>query len=221
MLSANGLNLLDAFFQSGFFPIINRYDEAHVLQVAAVVRSFSIKIIEITIRGAEAFACIEAVRKHHPDMIIGAGSILDESTFIESRLAGADFFVSPCFHPSLAEYSLSNGLAYVPAVMTPSELFAALKVGFRLIKIFPANAFGTDYLQAIAKPFVRFDFRYLPTGGITVQNIADFLQMPQVAACGISSFIESDGDEAGRGKTLSEKTAELCAIRDGIRGNGT
>ncbi len=219
MLSENGLNLLPSFFHSGFFPIVSLYDEAHVLQVAAVMRSFSINIIEITIRGVDAFACIKALRKKHPDMIIGAGSILDESAFAEARQAGADFFVSPCFHASLAEYALCNSLAYIPAIMTPSELFEALKSGFRLIKIFPAHAFGPDYLHAIAKPFVRFDFRYLPTGGIGIDNIADYLKLPRVAACGISSFIENDGSACGSAQTLSEKVATLCAIRDGIRRN--
>ncbi len=219
MLSENGLNLLPAFLRSGFFPIISVYDEEHVLRVAAVVRSFSINIIEITMRGKEAFACIEALRKNYPDMLIGAGSILDESSFVESRLAGADFFVSPCFHASLADYALHHRLAYVPAVMTPSELFQALSAGFQLIKIFPADKFGTDYLRAIAKPFARFDFRYLPTGGISSENLGEYLQLPQVVACGISSFIENEGNEADNVKALSEKVSRLCAIRDAVRAN--
>lgn len=218
MLSANGLNLLPVFLQSGFFPIVSVYDKAHVLQVAAVMRSFSIDIIEITIRGDEAFECIKALRKDYPDIIIGAGSILDESSFVECRLAGADFFISPCFHASLAEYALHHGLAYVPAVITPSELFQALKAGFRLIKIFPAHGFGVEYLQSIAKPFARFDFHYLPTGGISTANIADYLRFSNVAACGISSFIEIEGNESDKMKTLSERTAKLCAIRDAVRG---
>ncbi len=219
MLSENGLNLIPAFLRSGFFPIISVYDEAHVLRVAGVMRSFSINIIEITIRSDKAFACIEALRKSYPDMLIGAGSILDESAFVESRLAGADFFVSPCFHASLAEFALQHGLTYVPAVITPSELFQAIKAGFRFIKIFPALEFGTDYLRAIAKPFARFDFRFLPTGGISPENLGEYLQLPEVAACGISSYIENEIAEADIVTRLSEKVSELCAIRDAVRGN--
>lgn len=217
MLSENGLNLLPAFLRSGFFPIINIYDKAHVLRVAAVMRSFSINIMEVTVRSAEAFACIEAVRKAYPEMVIGAGTILSESAFVEAQLAGAHFFVSPCFHSSLVEYALHHRLFYIPAVMTPSELFCALEAGFRLIKIFPAHDLGTSYIQAIAKPFARFDFRFLPTGGIGALHFADFLKIPHVAACGISSFMETDND-ADVMETLSRKTAELCAIRDSVRG---
>jgi 2-dehydro-3-deoxyphosphogluconate aldolase/(4S)-4-hydroxy-2-oxoglutarate aldolase len=218
MLSENGLKLLSAFQHSGFFPIVNRYDEAHVVRIAALMRSFAINIVEITIRDAGALKCIEAVRKAYPDMLIGAGSILDEPTFQRAHRAGADFFVSPCYHQPIAEYAMRNGFTYIPAIATPSELFQALRAGFRVIKVFPASQVGAAYLDAIAKPFAGYDFYFVPTGGINSSNFVDFLRLSNVAACGISSFMEADDASAADGKKLEGRIAALCALRDNMRG---
>ncbi|MCX7678205.1 MAG: bifunctional 4-hydroxy-2-oxoglutarate aldolase/2-dehydro-3-deoxy-phosphogluconate aldolase [Spirochaetes bacterium] len=216
MLSENELSLIAEFSRAGFFPIVNVYSEESILRLVALLRQFSINIIEITIRSPDAFKCIEAIRNTYDDVLVGAGSILDESSFEKARKAGANFFISPCFHRALCLYAQKKGLAYIPAFVTPSELFEAIRLGFKIIKVFPAAAFGSAYVESITKPFIQFDFNYIPTGGITSSNLKEFLSIPHVIACGMSGFVETEDMSLMDEKSLFDKIAQLCEIRKSV-----
>jgi 2-dehydro-3-deoxyphosphogluconate aldolase/(4S)-4-hydroxy-2-oxoglutarate aldolase len=138
---------------------------------------------EITLRTAAGLEALRLLRLSRPDAFVGAGTVrtlADAERVIE---AGAQFVVSPSTYPELIELCLAAGVPAIPGACTPTEVDAAVRAGAPLIKFFPAEAMGgVAFLKALAGPFR--DVQFVPTGGINASNIATYLALPQVAACG-------------------------------------
>lgn len=164
--------------------------------------------IEVTLRNGWALEAIERIRAAHPEMAIGAGTVLTEGQVGDAKLAGADFVVSPGFDPSVVEASLAAGLPIVPGVVNPSQITAACRMGLRTLKFFPAEIFGgVAALTLYHGPFP--DVKFVPTGGLTMDNIGMYLAKPFVAACGGSFMAKSDVIRAGRWEEI-EANCRTC-----------
>jgi 2-dehydro-3-deoxyphosphogluconate aldolase/(4S)-4-hydroxy-2-oxoglutarate aldolase len=138
---------------------------------------------EIAFRTAGALEALRRLAGEHPDVLVGAGTVLTPDQAEAARGAGARFIVSPGLHPRVVDYCRSHNLPVFPGVSTPTEIGAALELGLTVLKFFPAEPLGgLPYLRAIAAPFP--DVEFIPTGGINAANLPSYLAASGVVACG-------------------------------------
>jgi len=154
---------------------------------------------------------IAAIRRAVPEMTVGAGTILTPEQVNVARDAGAAFLVSPGFGPSVVRRAAEVGLPILPGACTPTEIQAALEAGIRVVKFFPAEAAGgIPYLRALTGPFR--DVGFVPTGGIDAGNLAEYLAVPGVLACGGSWFVRKEWIAAGDFAAVTAAAREAAAI---------
>jgi 2-dehydro-3-deoxyphosphogluconate aldolase / (4S)-4-hydroxy-2-oxoglutarate aldolase len=159
--------------------------------LARALAQGGLPVIEITLRTPCALDCIRAIRQGCPEVLVGAGTILEPSQVVAALAAGARFGVSPGLNPEVVRAASSQQLPFIPGVMTPSEIEQALGLGCRLLKFFPADAAGgVKMLKALAGPYEAAGARFIPLGGVSVSNMAEYLAVPVVAAVGGSWVCE-------------------------------
>ncbi|MCQ2770718.1 MAG: bifunctional 4-hydroxy-2-oxoglutarate aldolase/2-dehydro-3-deoxy-phosphogluconate aldolase [Clostridia bacterium] len=158
-------------------------------------------VAEITFRTACAKDAIKLGREKFPDMCIGAGTVINLTQCVEAINAGAEFIVSPGLSEDVAKYCVANGIPYFPGCVTPTEIMAAIALGIKVVKFFPANVYGgLKALKALSAPFPQIKF--VPTGGVDMTNIEEFLAFDKIQAIG-GSFIMK-GDIVANTKALME-----------------
>lgn len=183
-------------FQSRVVPVIALTDANQAVSLAHALLAGGIDVMEITLRTDAALAAIEAVSRAVPDMHLGAGTVTRVADVQRVIDAGARFALSPGCTPVLVAATRAAQLPFVPGVMTPSEVMTARDHGFHLMKLFPAaQAGGMAMLQALGGPLS--DVRFCPTGGVSLQNMADFLALKNVAMVGGSWLTPADALAAG------------------------
>lgn len=161
-----------------------------------------ISIAEITFRTACAKEAIEIGRKTFPDMIIGAGTVLNVNQAREAVKAGAMFIVSPGFDKDTCDYLRGMGIPYIPGAVTPTEIMNVISNGIEIVKFFPASNYGgIKTLKALNGPFKGIKF--LPTGGIDETNILDYLALENVEAIGGSFMMKGN---------IKENTERVLAL---------
>jgi len=155
------------------------------VSLARALAQGGLPLIEITLRTTCALDCIRAIRRSCPEVLVGAGTILEPSQVKAAVEAGAAFGVSPGLNPDVVRAASEQRLPFIPGVMTPSDVETALRLGCRLLKFFPADAAGgVKMLKALAGPYEAAGARFIPLGGISPVNMAEFLALPVVAAVG-------------------------------------
>lgn len=193
---------------------ISRVDDAVPLARALV--DAGLPCAEITFRTASAAQAIEAIATSVPDIRVGAGTVVTVAQAEAALAAGASFIVAPGFDPAVVDFALEHGVPIVPGVCTPTEVGMALGRGLSVLKLFPAEAAGgVAYLKALAAPFGGV--RFVPTGGIGPDNLAAYLAVRQVIACGGSWMVKKALIAAGEFdtiRTLATQAREIaCAAR--------
>lgn len=174
--------------------------EMSVAAAAAAVQA-GLEVVEITFTLPSAPKAIERLRRDHPEVLVGAGTIRTSSDLEDAAAAGAQFLVAPGLNPELFESAHRLGLPMLPGVYTASEVDRGLRLGAELLKLFPAEPAGPGYLAAMLGPFPRA--RLVPTGGVSSSNATAYLQAGAVAvAIGTSIFparrIAAEGPEVVR-----------------------
>jgi 2-dehydro-3-deoxyphosphogluconate aldolase/(4S)-4-hydroxy-2-oxoglutarate aldolase len=148
-----------------------------------VLADSGLTCIEVTFRTLAAAEAIAAITAKLPGTFVGAGTVRTVSQAETAIAAGAQFLVAPGLTPAVAATARARGIPLLPGVCTPTEIERAAGFGLRLLKFFPAEAAGgVAYLKALAGPFR--DVLFVPTGGIGTGNLAAYLELPVVAACG-------------------------------------
>lgn len=205
--------------QTGVIPVVTLDSAADAPFLASALMGGGLAAAEITFRSDAAAESIFRIRESEAELFVGAGTVLSPETLRDAVSAGAQFIVAPGFNPKVAEAALDAGIPYLPGVMTPTEIEAAMSMGFSALKFFPAEAAGgCAILKALSAPYRSV--RFMPTGGITLDNLGDYLSLPSVFCCG-GSFIADKariaaGDFDGIRET-ARKTSELVRkIRGGI-----
>lgn len=181
------LNLLTAkrLEKFGIIPVLSPSGVEEALAAGRILRENGLPAVEITFRTAAAEAAIRALRREFPEMLIGAGTVLNESDLATAIAAGAEFAVAPGFNPAIAAAARMREFSFIPGVATPSELEQAAGCGCALLKFFPAEALGgVRMLKAVIPPYRHLGLRFMPTGGVTRENAAGYLALPEVAAVG-------------------------------------
>ncbi|CAK1961094.1 4-hydroxy-2-oxoglutarate aldolase / 2-dehydro-3-deoxy-phosphogluconate aldolase [Vibrio crassostreae] len=179
---------------------INRAEDAIPLGKALVENGMP--CAEITLRTECAIEAIRIMRKEFPDMLIGSGTVLTNEQVDASIEAGVDFIVSPGFNPRTVQYCIDKGVAIVPGVNNPSLVEQAMEMGLRTLKFFPAEpSGGTGMLKALT---AVYPVKFMPTGGVSLKNVDEYLSIPSVLACGgtwmvpINLIDEGKWDELGK-----------------------
>jgi 2-dehydro-3-deoxyphosphogluconate aldolase/(4S)-4-hydroxy-2-oxoglutarate aldolase len=166
-------------------PVIAIEKMDDVLPLADSLTEGGLPLIEITFRTKIAPEAIKLLQKERPEMLIGAGTVLTNDELELAIDNGAAFGVAPGFNPKIVEEALKNNFFFMPGILTPSDLEAALSMGINVFKFFPAEAAGgVKYLKSLSAPYTHKNIQFIPTGGINIQNLKDYLDLKEVIAVG-------------------------------------
>lgn len=169
---------------------------------------------EITFRTACAREAIEAVSKRFPDMFVGAGTVLNTKQADEAIRAGAKFIVSPGFDPSVVRFCQGRGVPVLPGCVTATEVQQAISLGLKTIKFFPAEqAGGLKVIKALSAPFPQI--MWMPTGGVNLKNVKEYLDFPKIIACGGSYLAKNSDIDAGNWEGITELCRQTVALVHG------
>ena len=188
-----------------FIPVVVIKELSQTEEILGSLYNNGLKCAEITFRTACAEDSIKLGRKLFPDMCIGAGTVINKEQCLKALDAGAEFIVSPGLSEETAVYCVKNGIPYFPGCVTPTEIMKAISLGINTVKFFPANVYGgLKALKALSAPFPQIKF--IPTGGVDMDNIDEFLAFDKIQAIGGSFVLK--GDVASNVKKLLEKLNE-------------
>ncbi|ENY3834646.1 bifunctional 4-hydroxy-2-oxoglutarate aldolase/2-dehydro-3-deoxy-phosphogluconate aldolase [Vibrio vulnificus] len=192
-------------------PVIAIDKAEDIIPLGKVLAENGLPAAEITFRSAAAAEAIRLLRETQPDMLIGAGTVLNREQAIAAKEAGATFIVSPGFNPNTVKACQEIGIDIVPGVNNPSTVEAALEMGLTTLKFFPAEASGgINMVKSLLAPYT--DIELMPTGGINPANIKDYLAIPRVLACGGTWMVDKKLIEAGNWEELARLTREAVAL---------
>lgn len=208
------LHQLETF---GILPVVVIEQAGDVLSLGQALAQGGLPVAEITFRTPAAADSIRALAEGFPEMLVGAGTILDVEQAERAMDAGARFIVSPGFDAEIVDGCLTQGVAVLPGVATASEIMAAYRRGLRIVKFFPAEELGgVAAMRALSQPFA--DVRFLPTGGVNAKNLASYLRQPFIAACGGSWMARKEMIAAGRFDEITRLTREAVQLVKEARG---
>jgi len=210
-------NVIEQIGKLGIVPVVAIEDAADAPRLGHALMAGGLPCAEITFRTAAAESAIRAMATEYPDMLVGAGTVLTVSQAEAAASAGAKFIVTPGFDKAVVDWCLRHEIPITPGVMTPTEINMALNKGLKLLKFFPAEAAGgIKTLKAVGGPYVGVSF--IPTGGIGVHNLADYLQLPMVHACGGSWLVKKQLIVDGEFEQIENLTAAAVKLVQEIRG---
>lgn len=200
------MDVLARLKNSGVVPVVVLDDAKDAIPTANAMLAGGIDVMEITFRTACAADAIKAVADNCPDMLVGAGTILNLEQCKLAVAMGAKFIVSPGFDRDVVAWCIENGVAVTPGCVTPTEITMAVNMGLKVIKFFPANVYGgLNAMKNLAAPFV--DIKFMPTGGINAANVREYIDAPFIHAVGGSWVCPKADISAGN----FEKITALCA----------
>lgn len=178
----NKLNVLTKLVNCGVVAVVRADSKEEALQISEACIKGGILGIEVTFTIQDAEAVIKELANYYRDnheVILGAGTVLDAETARIAILAGAQYIVSPCFDEQTAKLCHLYQIPYMPGCMTITEMKTALEHGVDLIKLFPGNAFGPDFVKAVKAPLPQVNL--MPTGGVSLENVDQWIQNGCVA----------------------------------------
>ena len=172
-------------------PVVVIKELSETVPTMKALRDGGINCAEITFRTACAEDAIKEAVKAFPDMNVGAGTVINREQAEKAVKAGAKFIVSPGLSESVAEFCKEKGITYYPGCVTPTEIMRAIELGITVVKFFPANVYGgLKALKALSAPFPQIKF--IPTGGVDLTNLKEFVEFDKVFAVGGSFMMKGD-----------------------------
>lgn len=172
---------------------------------------------EVTFRTEAAEESIRIMAEKFPAMLVGAGTVLTKEQVDRAIRAGAKFIVSPGFDAEIVDYCIAKEIPVFPGCITPSEVAQAVKRGLKVLKFFPAKQFGgVDTIKAISAPYGGI--RFMPTGGISADNLKEYLECDKIIACGGSWMVKDSLIRAGEFDKIRDMTKEAVSLAASIRG---
>lgn len=185
---------------------------ADAVPLASALLRGGVRVIEVSLRTPEATAAIQAIARHLPDAVVGAGAVLTGADVTRAVEAGARFLASPGLTPDLVAAGLASDLPYLPGAVTPSEVIAAREHGFSLLKFFPAAASGgIEALRQLAPVFPGIAF--CPTGGVDGETASGYLALPNVPLVGGGWMAPAEAIAAGDWAGIEERARRACRLR--------
>jgi len=192
-------------------PLIGASDPDVAIATAEALKAGGLSVVELVLRTDAALDCLSAIVESTSDIIVGAGTVLtvEQAEAVQSR--GAQFVVSPGLVDDVARFCIDAGLPFFGGTTTAGEVQRAYALGLRTVKFFPAKlAGGVPMLKAFSSVFR--DMRFMPTGGVSADNLAEFLALPSVIACGGSWLTPKDAIAAGDYEAITRLAREAITI---------
>ncbi len=189
--------------------VINSVDDAVPLGKALI--EAGLPIIEVTFRTEATTESIKRLTIELPDILVGAGTVLKVDQVKDAIKTGAKFIVTPGFNPKIVDYCIINKIPIIPGVNTPTIVEWALDKGLKIVKFFPANlSGGTMMLKSLAGPYP--EMRFVPTGGINIDSLIDYLKLSNVLACGGSWIVKKDLISTGQFEEIKKLTKTAISL---------
>ena len=211
----NAMN--EAISNIGVVPVIKlNHPERDAAPLARALCDGGVPVAEVTFRAAGADTAIRLMKEACPDMIVGAGTVTSREQIDATIAAGGQFIVTPGFDPELVAYAQEKNIPIYPGCTTPSDYHAALKFGLEVLKFFPAEqSGGLAKIKAMSAPFPMF--KIMPTGGVSLKNLADYLAAPVIAACGGSYMVTADLIDNGKWEEITALCRQSRSIVQSVR----
>ena len=198
-------------------PLIQSDDPDTAVRIAEAMVAGGLTVLEVVLRTDAAMACLDAITDNVDGAIAGAGTVLSSAQAEQSLAANARFIVSPGLDEDVVGIAKAADVPVYPGVATATELQRAWNLGLRAVKFFPASIIGgPKAIKALSSVFR--DVRFMPTGGVSADNLADYLAVPAVLACGGSWLTPTDAIAAGDFARLTRLAEEAVAISREARG---
>lgn len=204
------------FSAAPIVPLIEADDPAVAVQTALALKAGGLDVLEVVLRTDAAVRCMEAIIAADLGVVVGAGTVLSLDHAREVARKGAQFVVCPGLVDEVARFCVDEGLPVFPGTMTAGEVQRAYALGLRTVKFFPAKlAGGVPMLKTFVSVFR--EMRFMPTGGVSAENVADFLALPSVIACGGSWLTPAAAIKAGDFATVTRLAREAIGLAASVR----
>ena len=206
--------------QTGVVPVIKlNHPERDAAALAAALCEGGLPVAEVTFRAAGAATAIRLMREAQPDMLVGAGTVLTTAQVDEALEAGAQFIVCPGLDPDIVVYCQDKGVPVYPGCTTPTDYHTAFKLGLEVLKFFPAEqSGGLAKIKAMSAPFPMF--KVMPTGGVSLKNLKEYLSSPVICACGGSYMVTADLIDNQKWDEIIDLCKKSVEIVKEVRSNG-
>lgn len=205
------MNLFDQLAGLRVIPVVKIDDAKNAVPLAEALKNGGLRCAEITFRTDAAEESIRLIHKAFPDFLLIAGTVLTTEKADCAIRAGAVGIVAPGFNPTVVRHCIEKGYPVLPGVCTPSEIEAAMELGLTHLKFFPAEAAGgVGYIKAISAPYSMVKF--MPTGGINLGNVKDYLANKAVFCCGGSWMVPGDRIAAGDFAAIEKLTRDAVEL---------
>lgn len=209
------MDMIKQLSLAGLVPVIKVDDAQDAVPLCKALSDGGLPVAEITFRTAAAEEAIRLVHEQLPEVILGAGTVLTCEQADRAIDAGATYIVSPGLNPTVVQHCLNRGVPMVPGCGNPSDIEAALSLGLKTVKFFPAEALGgLKLIKAMAAPYG--DVTFLPTGGVNEKNLMDYLSFKKVVACGGSWMVPADAVAAKDWNRITELTRSAVNLMLGL-----
>jgi 2-dehydro-3-deoxyphosphogluconate aldolase/(4S)-4-hydroxy-2-oxoglutarate aldolase len=193
-------------------PVIAIDDLAHAIPLADALIAGGLPVAEITFRSSVAAEVIRTITRERPQMIVGAGTVLSPEIADEAKASGAKFGVAPGLNPRVVRHAQSIGFSFMPGIATASDIEAALELGCKVLKFFPAEvAGGAKMVSALSAPYQQTGVKFMPTGGLTLEKLADYFKIKTVMVCGGTWIAKKEDMVAGRWDLITANCKAVLA----------
>ncbi|MCL2201137.1 MAG: bifunctional 4-hydroxy-2-oxoglutarate aldolase/2-dehydro-3-deoxy-phosphogluconate aldolase [Oscillospiraceae bacterium] len=205
------MDILKRLSDCGIVPVVVMDKVENAVPAAKALLSGGIDVMEITLRTKAGLESIRQVAANCPEVLVGAGTVVTLEQCKEVVDAGAKFIVAPGFNKEMVAWCVENNVSVTPGCVTPTEITEAILLGLKVVKFFPANVYGgLPAMTALAGPFG--DVKFIPTGGISDKNLAEYAAAPFVHAVGGSWMCTKEDIAAGN----FDKITQLASVATGI-----
>jgi 2-dehydro-3-deoxyphosphogluconate aldolase/(4S)-4-hydroxy-2-oxoglutarate aldolase len=179
------MDVMDELLKRPVIPVIVIDDANDAEPLAEALLNGGMDVIEVTCRTAAAPEALKRIKKAFPEMMVGAGTVVTPDQAKRCIDTGVSFGLAPGLNPEIVKIFQTSETLFIPGVMTPSEIEQGLSLGCKMLKFFPAGAAGgPNMLKNMAAPYASFGVKFCPTGGVSLENMNDWLALPMVSAIG-------------------------------------
>lgn len=203
---------LDALAPYKVVPVIAIDDVAHAVPLADALIAGGLPVAEITFRSAAAAEVIRTMTRERPQMIVGAGTVLSPETADQAKACGAVFGVAPGLNPRVVKHAQSLGMPFIPGVSNATDIEAAMELGCKVLKFFPAEvAGGAKMVSALSAPYQHMGVKFMPTGGLSLEKLTEYFKIKTVMVCGGTWIAKKEDMVAGNWDVITANCKAVLA----------
>ena len=213
--------MFEAFYTKleklGIVPVVVLEDESQAVPMADALMAAGMESAEVTFRTVAAAGSIRAMKAAHPEMAVGAGTVVTVEQVDAAVAAGAEFIVAPNLDADVVKRCIDIDVPVLPGTVTPTEVGAAEKLGLTVTKFFPAAQYGgLSTIKAICAPFTKH--RFMPTGGVNTGNVEEYLSCDKIIACGGTWMVKPKLFADGDFSQVEQQAREAMEVVHRVRG---